>query len=512
MAKKNNFSIEESINRYLKENVNIEEEIQIILKNECIKSEQNIKNNNIQSMQELKIIAAKYLQELATYLTQATDEKGIETHIGNLLQFGANYFGDGGVRKQLNKNNKLQKTAGKIYKATLQFEKTVNKIIGQIAITIFVLDSPNGQVFFKLDQEDDDFWKTNPVSIGDNGKIIHEITFNKVQSMINPQGIASLNNLLTGTKSIGFYAENAPNAQKQFAKAFNNMLRQSIIKQHQNNIEKKDKLENQIESSKLKGIINASTYLLFYTQEEKVVRKATSFNSNQPAFISQKILQEAINSNNNIKFIGDRTKSFIPITSIMIENKSLYEILSDPEYIKALQDQRPKILETKMSKVRQFQWNKSLFSLDYAGSKGWMKEAFFGAYFGLESGTHQIKLKGKEITQVDLSQYDLLAYLANTDSTAARLSGDFNINHNKQNYAIQIKGQGSGVSLQQFIKLAKYIIQAKENIQPETFLNAIKEIDMGQSTTLASHYRPYQERLDMKKKIKEMKEEGIKTI
>ena len=148
--------------------------------------------------------------------------------------------------------------------------------------------------------------------------------------------LTTLNSLLTESAGL-FYAENTETKeeQKKFVENFNEMLLQSQITYHQKN-SKNTQQQNLIENKTLQTILDtklASTYFLFYTQENKI-RKATRFGSKQPALISRNIL-ESLNDE-NITIEDDNMRNFISIDKIKIGTESLYDILSNTKYIKIL--------------------------------------------------------------------------------------------------------------------------------------------------------------------------------
>lgn len=124
----------------------------------------------------------------------------------------------------------------------------------------------------------------------------------------------------------------------------------------------------------------------------------------------------------------------------------------------------------------------------FYGSKGFLKEGFFGAYLGLEIGQHQIDLTGGNVLQIDYSyKFQIKPYLAQLDSAAGRLLGDYNVAINGTMHAIQIKGEGAFFNVWQFIELANIIHNQSEK-------NALQILKQIQSTDRAKGhtYQAYQ--------------------
>ena len=106
------------------------------------------------------------------------------------------------------------------------------------------------------------------------------------------------------------------------------------------------------------------------------------------------------------------------------------------------------ILPSKIEYARRFFEMQGLkYNMAYVGRRGFLKEAFFGAYFGLG-------LEGNNKGEKNIFN----SYLQQVDSAAGRLLGDYNVIKNNITYAIQIKGEGARLTLWQFIALAKNIL------------------------------------------------------
>lgn len=368
----------------------------------------------------------------------------------------------------------------------MTFQAQVNSVLGQITKNVFIITGPdNYQYFFTADANNIFFTEGQHLKL-DKGGIKYNISYEDVKQFLAKSSVGTLEGLLNGNGEEKIFSTLSAGKSEQFlfAGRFAQMITESQQIMNQRRAGASSGGFSDDFFSRLQK--NSSFRFLFYSTHNKR-RKQSKIVLSKSHMAELELLEKQgiISFEKKAESQGNNCLidlNYVKVALSQKQSKSVFNIIRDGQ-----------IGEIYANDVtRPFNFQGQYFELASRGAQGWAKEAFFGAYFGLQIGQHQIRLKEGMAANINKEQFNLLSYLAGTDSARARLTGDYNILLNNQKYAIQIKGEGSGVKVQQFIELARYIL--KYNFKDaETFLKVIKAFDESEGIVSMPRFTPYQQ-------------------
>lgn len=486
--------------------------IKNIVKEQATKQQRATNGKNQEIISNLKGWAQSYLnaigEEFAKAENRGQQEDIIKAHQDKLLgvrsdnssipvQESVDYYRKA-VKDNLSNVDWANNFAKTIYKLTMEFQSQVNDVLGQITKNVFIITGPDNEQYFFTANANDIFFEgvgaqnQLPRLQLDEAGIKYNISYADVEQFLM-QPSDTLKSLLssvalnkTGSNGRIFNTFSAgKSGQRLFARRFALMMAKS------QEIMNKRRVSNESTSSGNFSVDffnrlqqNSSFRFLFYSSHNNRRKQSKIALSESHLVELKKLREKDIISFKDVDIKAKDGKNLIDLNNISLiqKSKSIFDIIGEGQIGEIYANEA----------VRPFDFQGQHFELAYQGAKGWAKEAFFGAYFGLQLGQHQIRLKEGMTANINKEQFNLLSYLAGTDSARARLTGDYNISLGDQKYAIQIKGEGSGVKVQQFIELARYIL--KYNFKDaETFLKVIKAFDESKGIVSMPRFTPYQQ-------------------
>lgn len=456
------------------------------------KDKQEVQTSSQSSIiDELKDAATKFLEQIDTIITSANNLKNkqdnteaIQNHQMNLKEYYNNYVD--AIRKKHNqlkgaKNKKeKQELVKNLYQKMIIFQNKVNQIVKQFPVTTFIITVGGQEFFVKFDEKMDQFYEhisinteTGDFKYNISEKFINEIMKNKTT---NVNIVKNLKELLTTEGTNIYKTQNEGSAnQKAFAIKFSQMLKNadqmivSLKKDTTNAVAMPQFISQILKNDEIK-------------QELLLVPGRDQYRS---ADANKTIARQHIkNVQNELRKIGfeikikgnhendDRYALSDVILTNGIQSISLHEILNSKE-VMATRSLSFKVfaMHDKMSNPKSNEDVYHLFSLYSSGSQGWLKEAFFGAYFGLEAGKKNNNLE----------KFNLESYYNQLDTIKGRLTGDYSTTIDGKKYEIQIKAGNAQVTIFQFIELAYYIKITPPNEIKKTINRFISEDRQSQS-------------------------------
>ena len=450
---------------------------------------QESKITKAQKIQQTRQAAINFLNQIDQIINSAKSLKedqnntaAITNHQNNVKDYYQAYLN--AIQNQHNElkeketQRKKKELIAELYKKMTIFQNKVNQIVNQFPITIFVVTlkgEENKEYFIKFDEEMKQFY--DAISIDkDNGNFKYNISESLIKKVVKGNGkssieATSLRELLT-TKGTTFFNTQSSkaaksNSQLNFAKDFSSMLQHSFSQSlattsqwnHQQSISSfnfiTEIMENNIIVQELLKVPNGQAY-----------RSKNATNT-----IAGNHIIAAKNSDSFPKDWDIITKSGKSIDGqnryelgdVLLkrgeELVSLHEILNSPFIQRTLKFNVYGMSDRMKQGMKNGDENVyHLFSLFSSGSEGWLKEAFFGAYFGLEDKTKQL---------------DFMYYYKQLDAIKGRLTGDYSTRINNRSYEIQIKSHNAQVTIFQFIELAYWV---KTTTNDKELIEKIEEV------------------------------------
>lgn len=486
------------------------------IKNQLIQTGQKVEkaddNKNTTISERIETAAAQYLTRVDALFNNLDNYKKNIEHQNKISM--PNQFKDKSSFKsqlkniqsikniQSNKNYKL--IIKSLYAETIAFQKIVNMAIGQEAITVFILDTKSknreeSQAFYKFDLNEETFLAFNP-SLDKSGEgIKYNIDTKFFQRLQFGQENSSedIGKILQHQQKTAFLANN------DFGKKFHNALINSDTKVSNATEKQQSILSAMIRETGLKKFFY-STYGNL-RKNIPVIEKDNSYIL--PEYISEwaEISKFEIKGNSVYRYLSLENVRMKKRLEIKDEDGTILQTFQKGVPLLNIFNQinNEEILPSKIEYARRFfEMQELKYNMAYVGRRGFLKEAFFGAYFGLELEGNN---KGEKNT--------FNPYLQQVDSAAGRLLGDYNviknnITKNKITYAIQIKGEGARLTLWQFIALAKNILAGESAwktmgkpcpTNAVEYLNRQREQDISGGHRFTKEFKPIQFAEQLKK-------------
>lgn len=493
--------IEEIALKHLQDSQKIVDEI----KNQLIQTGQKVEkaddNKNTTISKIIETAATQYLIRVDALFNNLDNYKKIIEHQDKIYML--NQFKDKSSFKsqlkniQSNENYKL--IIKSLYAETIAFQKIVNMAIGQEAITVFILDTKgkNGeesQAFYKFDLNKETFLAFNP-SLDQSGEgIKYNIDTKFFQRLQFEQKNSSedIGKILQHQQKTAFLANN------DFGKEFHSALINSDRKVSNVTEKQQSILSAMVRETGLKDFFY-STYGNL-RKNIPVIEKDNSYIL--PEYISEwaEISKFEIQGSSVYRYLSLENVRMKKRLEIKDEDGTILQTFQKGVPLLNIFNQinNEEILPSKIEYARRFFEMQGLkYNMAYVGRRGFLKEAFFGAYFGLG-------LEGNNKGEKNIFN----SYLQQVDSAAGRLLGDYNVIKNNITYAIQIKGEGARLTLWQFIALAKNILAGasawKTMGEPcptnaVEYLNRQREQDISRGYRFTKEFKPIQFAEQLKK-------------
>ena len=492
--------IEEIVLKHLQDSQKIVDKIKNQLIQTGQKAEKDDNNKNVTISKIIETAAVQYLTRVDALFNNLDNYKKIIEHQDKIQML--NQFKDKSSFKsqlkniQSNENYKL--IIKSLYAETIAFQKIVNVAIGQEAITVFILDTKgkNGeesQAFYKFNLNKETFLTFNP-SLDQSGEgIKYNIDTKFFQRLQFEQNSSEdIGEILQHQQKTAFLANN------DFGKEFHSALIKSDRKVSNATEKQQSILSAMIRETGLKNF--------FYSTYGNLRKNIPVIEKDNSYILPEYISEWAEISKFEIK--GSSVYRYLSLENVRMK-KRLEIKDKDGTILQTFQKGVPllnifnqinseEILPSKIEYARRFFEMQGLkYNMAYVGRRGFLKEAFFGAYFGLG-------LEGNNKGEKNIFN----SYLQQVDSAAGRLLGDYNVIKNNITYAIQIKGEGARLTLWQFIALAKNILAGasawKTMGEPcptnaVEYLNRQREQDISGGHRFTKEFKPIQFAEQLKK-------------
>lgn len=406
-------------------------------------SKQIAKNNDNSEQINTEIYnsAENYLKAIKSIISGQENINNIENHQQVLTQYKA------AARSRLFKKGNVKR----IYQYTIQFQKNINKALEQEIKTIFVFENPKTkQIKFFVFQpkegifeEQDQNWSP---SINQSGTLIYNLygtsdKLGKLGRVFTAGQITTLEEMLSSNSSSEKISDQMLKHQKELTNQFieqYSKAKMGAVKLNQGDDKNIAPILQQYNFKYFSALSS-----LFYSQGKL------------RTYISNKMfdeLEEQLNKMNiQIEYTGDKTKFYyLPKILITLPGRKA----------KSAEDYMQGMKET-LALQMHLDWkeNNKLYSYDmaYHGRGGYLKEAFFGAYFNLSPS------EGVAPT------HSFVSHLALRDTESGIFTGDYSYSYknknSQKNYEIQIKSESAGLNINQFIALASDILtHGKDNL------------------------------------------------
>lgn len=400
-------------------------------------SKQIAKNNDNSEQINAEIYdsAKNYLTKIKNLISGQKNMNNIENHQQILTQYKT-----AASSRLFTKSN-----IKSIYQYTIQFQKIINKALGQEIKTIFVFENPKTkQIKFFVFQPEQEIFKEQDQnwspSINQSGTLIYNLygtsnNLGKLGRVFTAGQIATLEEMLSSNSSSEKISDQMLNHQKKLTNQF--MEQYSKAKMGAVKL-------NQGDDKNMAPILQQYNFRYF--------------SALSPLFYSQGKLRTYIS-----KKMFEELEEQLKQMNIQIEftdDKNKYKFYYLPKILITLPGRKAKSAEDYMQGMKEtlalqmhLDWkenNKSYsYDMAYHGRGGYLKEAFFGAYFNLSP------------SEGIASSASFATHLALRDTESGILTGDYSY----KNYEIQIKSESAGLNINQFIALASDILaHGKDNL------------------------------------------------
>lgn len=396
------------------------------------KAKERAKNNdNSEEINNEIFSSAKvYLNNVKKIILSQKNNNSIENHQQILSQYK-----NAAKLRLFNKNNIKD-----IYRYTIEFQKKINGALGKEIKTIFVFENPKTKQikFFVFQPKQETFKEQNQdwtPSINQTGTLMYNLygTSTKLENLgrvFTAGQIATLEELLSPSNASNNILDHQSQLTRQFIEQYSK-AKTGTVKTGQNN--KNSDIAPILQQYNFKYFSALSP--LFYSQ------------GGLRTFISKEMFEELkiqLNKMNiQINYIGSKEK-FYYLPKILIQ----------------LPGRKPKTAKDYMQGMKEtlalqmhLDWKENgksySYNMAYHGRGGYLKEAFFGAYFNLSPS------EGINPTT------SFTTHLAFRDTESGIFTGDYSY----KNYEIQIKSEAAGLNVPQFIALASDILKhGKEDL------------------------------------------------
>lgn len=504
--------ISSEIEKIALEHLKGSQEIVDKIKNQLIQTGQKVEkadnNKNTTISKTIETAATQYLTRVDALFNNLDNyKKNIEHQdkIQMLNQFkDKNWFKDkSSFKSQLKNIQKLKNTQSNenykliiksLYAETIAFQKIVNMAIGQEAITVFILDTKEeSQAFYKFDLNEETFLAFNPSLSKSEEGIKYNIDTKFFQRLqFEQKSSEDIGKILQHQQKTAILANN------DFGKKFHSAL-----------IDSDRKVSNATEKQQsiLSAMVRETGLKKFFYSTYGNLRKNIPIIEKDNSYILPEYISEWAEIS-KFEIQGSSVYRYLSLENVRMK-KRLEIKDEDGTILQTFQKGVPllnifnqinneEILPSKIEYARRFfEMQELKYNMAYVGRRGFLKEAFFGAYFGLG-------LEGNN----EGEKNNFNSYLQQVDSAAGRLLGDYNVIKNNITYAIQIKGEGARLTLWQFIALAKNILAGASAwrtvgkpypTNAVEYLNRQREQDISGGHRFTKEFKPIQFAEQLKK-------------
>lgn len=367
----------------------------------------NDNNFNIQLGQKVKQDGIIYENEINAIMHQILINKHNHintTYNGNIAQRYSNIM--------KNHASLVEKSQVKsIYSSTIKFQTSINEAIKQRIVTTFVVEGKDNTPYVFNPKIDD----LSNMTVDETGSIRYNFNFSQKKLE---------NNILQGQV-------------KKLIDIAKTQAQRELIKEYQRILQEIEKVSGINQGSDYSWLyVDGKRRKILYQDSPGLNKICSMLNINQDQLFKRKELQ--ISSDTQILRKGKKAISFEKLIPFLQPQYQIeYQTLNN---LHSLQQQKINSASKKGGFI--FHWRDMTI---LTGQRGDIREAFYGAFFGL-----QINHK---------SSSNFLEHLFAVDSESGVLTGDYTLN----DLEIQIKSGNSSFNVTQFLFIANELKKVKED-------------------------------------------------